>query len=252
MKTVRIPALLKFFILAGAVYALLRAPGVLAGKPVPQSLLVMYMFFAVAGILLAMTANEDGARSLFAPLGALVRDRSLRGLRDLVFIVLPIAAGLITYSHMKAAADAPAVPRVTHPAPPVAIRAYGRTIELGRLVNPYRHLEEDDPARFKRLVREGGDIYFGNCFFCHGAKLDGRGRYARAMEPRPLPFTGTDTIAQLRESYVFWRVVKGGTGLPAEGAPHLSLMPSWEDKLSEEQVWKVILFIYDYTGNTPR
>ena len=67
-----------------------------------------------------------------------------------------------------------------------------------------------------------------------------------------MPFSGNDTIAQLQESYVFWRVVKGGPGLPREGGPSISSMPSWEASLTEEEVWKVILFIYDYTGNTPR
>ncbi len=29
-------------------------------------------------------------------------------------------------------------------------------------------------------------------------------------------------------------------------------MPRWEAMLSEEERWKVILFLYDYTGFSPR
>jgi mono/diheme cytochrome c family protein len=132
------------------------------------------------------------------------------------------------------------------------VRAYGKVYELDGLENPLRALEKEDPAAFKELAREGGEVYFRNCFFCHGARLDGRGHYAYAMDPLPMPFTGSDTIAQLKESYLFWRIVKGGPGLPREGGPNISSMPAWEDELTEEEVWKVILFLYDYTGNRPR
>ena len=31
-----------------------------------------------------------------------------------------------------------------------------------------------------------------------------------------------------------------------------SVMPAWEDRLTEEQIWQVILFLYDFTGYQPR
>ena len=142
--------------------------------------------------------------------------------------------------------------RSAHPAPPAVFKAYGKEFDLSTLENPYRKMEKADPAAFKDLIEDGGEVYFKNCVFCHGAKLDGRGHYAHALDPLPMPFTGGDTIAQLQESYVFWRVVKGGPGLPREGGPSISSMPSWEGSLSEDEVWKVILFLYDYTGNRPR
>ena len=56
----------------------------------------------------------------------------------------------------------------------------------------------------------------------------------------------------LQESYVFWRVTKGGPGMPGVGQPWSSAMPVWEDILTEDEVWKVILYLYDGTGHTPR
>jgi len=248
----RVPKLAQFFISVAVVYGLFKAPGLFLGKPIPSSLIVMYMFFAVVTILLVMTATDESARELFSPIRALVEDPSRRVLRNIVFAAVPIAAGLVTYSFIKPGSEPPALLRAVHPAPPARLTAYGKSLDLNTLENPLRSLEAGEPERFKEAVREGGEIYFNRCFYCHGAKLDGRGHYARALDPAPLPFTGGDTIAQLSESYVFWRVVKGGPGLPSEAAPQLSSMPAWEDELAEEEVWKVILFIYDYTGNRPR
>jgi mono/diheme cytochrome c family protein len=51
---------------------------------------------------------------------------------------------------------------------------------------------------------------------------------------------------------VFWRIAKGGVGLPNEGAPWNSAMPAWEDYLTEEEIWSVIIFLYEQTGWHPR
>jgi len=252
MRIAKIPKLAQFFISVGVVYGLFKAPGVLLGKPIPSSLIVMYMFFAVVTILLVMTSTDDSTRELFAPVRALVEDPSRRFLRNVVFAIIPVAAALVTFSFMKPDGSPPALLRSVHPAPPARIVAYGKSLEMNTLENPFRALETEDSARFREAVQEGGGIYFERCFFCHGARLDGRGHYASALDPAPLPFTGGDTIAQLSESYVFWRIVKGGPGLPGEAAPQLSAMPAWEGDLNEQEVWKVILFLYDYTGNRPR
>jgi hypothetical protein len=56
----------------------------------------------------------------------------------------------------------------------------------------------------------------------------------------------------LRETFLFWRIARGGPGLPDEGGPWASAMPAWEKFLTEEQIWDAILFLYDYTGRRPR
>ncbi|WKZ33624.1 MAG: cytochrome c [Thermodesulfobacteriota bacterium] len=243
--------LLKFILINLFFYALLKMPGLLAGKPIPSSVITMYMFFIIVTVLLVMTITDEGAEDLFAPARSLLEDPSKAFARNVLFAVLPIVAALSVY-YLAAEPAPPFELRSAHPAPPGAVRAYGKVYELDGLENPLRSIEKEDPAAFKEMVREGGEVYFRNCLFCHGAKLDGRGHYAHAMDPLPMPFTGSDTIAQLKESYLFWRIVKGGPGLPREGGPNISSMPAWEDELTEEEVWKVILFLYDYTGNRPR
>jgi hypothetical protein len=60
------------------------------------------------------------------------------------------------------------------------------------------------------------------------------------------------TIAQLQETFIFWRVSKGGIGLPNEGFPWASVMPPWEQHLTVDEIWKVVLFEYWHTGYYPQ
>ena len=76
--------------------------------------------------------------------------------------------------------------------------------------------------------------------------------YAHALDPLPANFADAGTISQLQETYLFWRIAKGAPGLPEESGPWSSAMPAWEQFLTEEEIWDVILFLYDYTGQRPR
>ena len=40
--------------------------------------------------------------------------------------------------------------------------------------------------------------------------------------------------------------------MPEEGGPWESAMPVWESFLSDEEMWNVILFLYDFTDYKPR
>jgi len=64
--------------------------------------------------------------------------------------------------------------------------------------------------------------------------------HAFAFNPIPANFTDPGTIAQLQETFIFWRVSKGGIGLPNEGFPWASVMPPWEQHLTTDEIWKVI------------
>lgn len=244
--------LLQFALFVLASYAIFKAPGWFMNQPIPSSLIIMYMFFAVVTILLVMTSTEESTRALFAPIKALFEDPSKALTRNIVFAVVPLIGAGVSYNQVKPSFEAPVELRATHPAPPSSVKAYGKSFNMATLNNPLRQLEKQDPEKFREMVREGGEVYYRNCFFCHGDKLDSKGHYAQGFNPLPLPFQGKDTIAQLQESFVFWRIATGGPGLPKESTPWLSSMPVWQDFLAEEEIWKAILFVYDYTGNVPR
>jgi mono/diheme cytochrome c family protein len=249
----RIPRLLQFvLIILGVYFSFILVFDVLLGQLIPKSLLTMYMVFVVSGVMMVFTFTEEGARELIRPIKALVEDPSKKMVRNMVFVIVPILAGYYTYASMLPNFEAPIELRTIHPAPPSKFKAFGKNFNLATLENPYRKFEKEAPQHFRELVRDGGDIYIKNCQYCHGDKMDGKGPYAAGLNPTPINFRDVGTIAQLQESFLFWRIATGGPGLPAEAAPWISSMPAWENFLTEEEVWKVILFMYDYTGRQPR
>lgn len=252
-RKVKVPRLLQAVLTVVLIYAaFVIVFDVLLGQPIPSSLLNMYMFFVVAGVFMVFTFTEEGAREMTAPIKALVEDPSRKLVRTVVFVLVPLGVGGFTYAKLLPSFEAPLELRSIHPAPPTSVGVYGKRYDLLKLENPYRKFEKEDPEKFRKLVAEGGAVYIGNCQFCHGDKLDGKGPYAAALNPVPLSFQDIGTIAQLQESYLFWRIATGGPGLPKEAAPWISAMPVWQDFLSEDEIWKVILFLYDYTGHRPR
>lgn len=224
----------------------------LLGQVIPSSLLRMYMFFVIAGVVAVFTFTDGSTEELLAPIMAMMENPEKRKVRNAVLTVMPILVGAYLYSQMVASVEAPVELRSIHPAPPSSVKLFGKRYNLQTLVNPLRKYEKDDPEKFRELVREGARVYIENCHICHGDKLDGQGLYAVRLNPTPLNFRDVGTIAQLQESYLFWRISTGGPGLPDEAAPWISSMPVWQEFLTEEEIWQVILFLYDYTGHRPR
>ena len=252
-RVIRVPRLLQAALtVVGAYAGFVVVFDLILGQPIPASLLTMYMFFVLAGVFMVFTFTEESAREMVAPIKALVEDPSKKLMRNVVFVIVPIAAGLLAYDRMLPDFEAPLELRAIHPAPPVSAKIFGKRYQLQSLENPFRKYQTEDPERFAALVSEGAEIYIRNCQYCHGDKLDGKGPYAQGLNPAPLNFQDIGTIAQLQESFLFWRIATGGPGLPNEAAPWISSMPVWQNFLDEDQIWKVILHLYDYTGHRPR
>ncbi len=252
-KPKNMPRLLQAVLTVAGIYlGFVLVFDVILGQVIPASLLTMYMFFVVAGVFMVYTFTEEGARALVAPIRALVEDPGRKTIRNIVFVLVPLAAGAYTYNKVLPSFEAPVELRSIHPAPPSSAKIYGKRYDLLKLANPYRKVEKEDPEKFKALVAEGAAVYIQNCHFCHGDKLDGKGPYAQGLNPVPLNFQDVGTIAQLQESFLFWRIATGGPGLPKEATPWISSMPVWQEFLTEDEIWKVILFLYDYTGHRPR
>ncbi len=231
-----------------AIYGGLKSMS-LVMPPLPGQVVVMFMLLSFFSFLVYFSIQDETLKAFLEPMRAVLADDDKKGLRVvIIYVLVPLLAGYIAYSEVRPTYEPPLSPRITHPEPPSQIDFKGETINILGLENPLRK----DAANLPNNIQEGKVIYFQNCFFCHGAGLDGRGQFAQAFNPPPPPFQGTDTIAQLPESYVFWRVAKGWRGLPAGATPWDSAMPAFEDMLNQDQIWKVILYIYDVTGNKPR
>ena len=214
----------------------------------PWSVFTLYMFVALIAVLVYVSSNSDSWRSFVAPIRSAVMDDSKRAIRLVLMVLLPLLFGYYAYTQAAAGIEAPAELRAIHPAPPASISFRGKTLDIQGLDNPLRK----DAANLKKYVAEGAQIYIKNCMYCHGDNLDGNGHFAHAFNPPPANFTDPGTIAMLQEAFLFWRIAKGGPGLPKESTPWNSVMPAWEDRLSEEDIWKVVMYLYDATGYQPR
>ena len=226
----------------------------------PRSLMIAYMIIVVAGIILFFSSDERRWSEFKAPIVATLRDDDKWVLRWLLLAVVPLLPGYAVYDALKPSRETPLELRQVHPSPPAGIKVYGKSYDLAKLENPVRMqvlklFERDAEAAwntYREAVRAGSQVYFQNCVYCHGDLLNGKGHFAGGLDPLPTDFSDVGTIAQLQESFLFWRITTGGPGLPKGGMPWNSAMPVWHEILSEEEVWNVITFLYDYVAQVPR
>lgn len=221
--------------------------------PVPAHLLwAIYMPIVALILLLYVSSNEATWNEFKSPLRTLIFERERRPiviLRMGILVAFPLLAGWAAFNRIQPEVTAPAELRSIHPAPPGSITVDGQLIDLRTATNPFRDANGvSDPE----ALAVGKEIYGRHCVFCHGDALNSGGLFADALRPRPADFTDPGTIAQLQESFLFWRISKGGPGLPPEGKGWNSAMPAWEGTLSADEIWQVITYLYDATGQQPR
>jgi mono/diheme cytochrome c family protein len=216
--------------------------------PAPWSVFTLYMAIVLLAVLIYVSSDSDAWRAFLRPIRSTLVDPDKRLLRAALIVVIPLLLGYYAYTQAAARPQAPPELRAVHPAPPASIQFRGKEISILGLDNPLRK----DQASLQANVAAGGRIYIENCMFCHGDNLDGRGHFAYGFNPPPANFQDPGTIAMLQEAFLFWRIAKGGPGLPRESTPWNSVMPAWEDRLTEEQIWQVIMYLYEATGQQPR
>ncbi len=215
--------------------------------PVPRSLVLQYMALVTVGILLYVSRDDEQWTAFKQPLHRALIDPRLKALRVAGLVAAPLIVAWWTYVQVRPGIGTATQFRSVHPAPPPRITFRGRPMAITGLENPLRHR-----GALEAHVQEGRRLYHQHCLPCHGALLDGKGPFAQAFNPAPSALDDPGTIGQLTESYVFWRIAKGGPGLPREGTPWNSAMPAWEEVLKEDDIWAVIVFLYEQSGVQPR
>ncbi len=226
----------------------------------PRSMMVAYMIIVTIGVMLYYSSEERRWSEFKAPIVSTLRDDRKWLLRWALLLVIPLIAGYVVYGAIKPSSEKPLELRQIHPAPPSNVKVYNKTYDLTTLENPVRmavlkQLAADPDNAWKmygEAVRAGSEVYYRNCFYCHGDMLSGAGHFASGFDPLPTNFRDVGTVAQLQESFLFWRITTGGPGLPKGGMPWNSAMPVWHEMLSEDEVWNVITFIYDNVAQVPR
>jgi len=220
--------------------------------PLPSSIINMFMLIITIGLMAYTTASSERLSVVMGKITAFLTLKKYHVPLVLLLIAIPLLAAINTYRDQLKNISAPVFGRTVHPAPPTSITFKGKKIDIIKDQNPYRKLEHDKAEEFKTHVKNGQRVYVQNCMFCHGDNMDGHGMYAHALNPKPTNFQDATTIAMLTETFLFWRIAKGGPGLPEQAGYWETAMPAWEKFLTEEEIWDVILYLYDFTGSKPR
>jgi mono/diheme cytochrome c family protein len=220
--------------------------------PIPASVVTLYMGIVSLATLAYVSSSEERREEVSRPLVRFMTEKRYTPLLIATIVAIPALAAANVYVQMNVPLQPPLFSRTVHPASPSEITVHDKKIDLDTGANPFRHLETENPTEFRSHVENGRRVFYRNCVFCHGDNLAGNGMYVHGLDPIPTNFTDKGTIAMLRETYLFWRISKGGPGLPEEGGPWDTAMPAWEKFLKEDEIWDVILFLYDHTGQRPR
>ena len=218
--------------------------------PIPASVITIYMGIISVAILAYVSSSRERREEVSRPLVRLMTEKRYTALLGATVVAIPALAAANVYVQMSAPLQPPLFSRTVHPASPTEITVNKNKVDLDAGENPFRHLETSDAAEFRKHVENGRQVFYRNCVFCHGDNMSANGMFAHGLDPIPTNFH--DTIPLLRETFLFWRISKGGPGLPEEGGPWDTVMPAWEKFLKEEEMWDAILFLYDFTGTKPR
>ena len=220
--------------------------------PIPSSVVSLYMGIASIAIVAYVSSSLERRQEVSGPLVRLMTERRYLPLLAAIVIALPALAAANVYMQMNVPVQPPLFSRTVHPASPSEITVHDKAINLDAIDNPYLKLQTSSPDEYRKHVENGRRVYYRNCVFCHGDNLAGNGMFVHGLDPIPTNFADAGTIPMLRDTFLFWRISKGGPGLPEEGGPWDSAMPAWEKFLKEEEMWDVVLFLYDFTGTKPR
>jgi hypothetical protein len=220
--------------------------------PIPSSVVSLYMGIVSIAILAYVSSSQERREEVSRPLVRFMTEKRYSALLGATVVALPALAAANVYVQMNVPLEPPFFPRTVHPASPTEITVHDKKIDLDAGDNPFRHLESSNPDEFRKHVENGRRVYYQNCVFCHGDNLGGNGMFVHGLDPIPTNFADKQTLANLRETFLFWRIAKGGPGLPEEGGPWDTAMPAWEKFLKEEDMWDAILFLYNFTAERPR
>ncbi len=101
--------------------------------------------------------------------------------------------------------------------------------------NPLEPTQENIEAG-KKLFHE--DARPLPCETCHGFKGDGFGVIFQRMKPYPRDFTCYQTMKEVQDGQLFWVIQQGSHGTRMKGF----------HKLSEKQIWQLILYLRSFSG----
>lgn len=127
---------------------------------------------------------------------------------------------------------------------------WGTSIESpsvrARVQRHFSYMYNGVPERFKdarppvpatpERISEGREIYAGYCASCHRMDGSGGGDAALGLAPSPALLTYLVKRDGAADEYLMWSIAEGGGRFK-------TAMPAFENRLSPDEIWKVVAFM---------
>lgn len=91
-------------------------------------------------------------------------------------------------------------------------------------------------ANLPEAAAAGETLFAERCSSCHGPEGAGDGPAAASLDPKPTNLKAN--VADLKDDFLFWRIMDGGAMEPFN-----SSMPAHKGILTDDQVWQLITFL---------
>lgn len=106
----------------------------------------------------------------------------------------------------------------------------------GQIPAGYLKLRNPLPPTAENAQR-GAAVYEAQCSSCHGATGLGDGQASQTLSPRPAQLAWILKVpTKRRDPFMYWSIVDGGQKFG-------TAMPSYQGKLSHDEIWSVIGYI---------
>ena len=106
---------------------------------------------------------------------------------------------------------------------------------------PAEYLERVNPvAPSPQAFAEAKTIYERECKKCHGSDGRGRGSATRGMTIKPPDYTNASSMNARADGQLAWIILNGSD-------PDTTEMSAFDNKLSEDDAWKLVLFIREFS-----
>jgi mono/diheme cytochrome c family protein len=99
-------------------------------------------------------------------------------------------------------------------------------LQAGKMKNPLPETDE--------VVSQGQEVFLGSCAQCHGADAHGDTNVGRNMAPPAMDLSSAH-VQHWSDAELFW-IIQNGVRLTG--------MPSWKSSISDNDTWKLALFIH--------
>ncbi|MGH9713688.1 MAG: c-type cytochrome [Candidatus Acidiferrales bacterium] len=100
-----------------------------------------------------------------------------------------------------------------------------------------KKMQNPVPAN-RQAIGAGMMTYMDRCQGCHGENGDGKGEKAAKLSVAPANFTDPQVMSRVTDGELFWKITHGRRP-----------MPSFKDKLTDEERWQVVDYIRTFAPN---